>query len=75
QGVGHDTQPQQTLSEAVRDLGHGANDESQQSNGGNPAIALSGQAGIAAVSPKSVTLAAGEHIDSVAQQNQQLTSG
>ncbi|MDD1152777.1 type VI secretion system tip protein VgrG, partial [Pseudomonas sp. TNT2022 ID357] len=75
QGVGHDTQPQQTLSEAVRDLGHGANDESQQSNGGHPAIALSGQAGIAAVSPKSVTLAAGEHIDSVAQQNQQLTSG
>ncbi|MBS7560606.1 type VI secretion system tip protein VgrG [Pseudomonas sp. RC4D1] len=75
QGVGHDTQPQQTLSEAVRDLGHGANDESQQSNGGNPAIALSGQAGIAAVSPQSVTLAAGEHIDSIAQQNQQLTSG
>ena len=75
QGVGHDTQPQQTLSEAVRDLGHGANDESQQSNGGHPAIALSGQAGIAAVSPQSVTLAAGEHIDSVAQQNQQLTSG
>ena len=75
QGVGHDTQPQKTLSEAVRDLGHGANDESQQSNGGNPAIALSGQAGIAAVSPKSVTLAAGEHIDSIAQQNQQLTSG
>ncbi|WP_146036638.1 DUF2345 domain-containing protein, partial [Pseudomonas protegens] len=70
-----DTEPQQTLSEAVRDLGHGANDESQQSNGGHPAIALSGQAGIAAVSPKSVTLAAGEHIDSVAQQNQQLTSG
>ncbi|WP_246883584.1 DUF2345 domain-containing protein, partial [Pseudomonas protegens] len=75
QGVGHDTEPQQTLSEAVRDLGHGANDESQQSNGGHPAIALSGQAGIAAVSPQSITLAAGEHIDSVAQQNQQLTSG
>ncbi|MDP9519353.1 DUF2345 domain-containing protein, partial [Pseudomonas protegens] len=75
QGVGHDTEPQKTLSEAVRDLGHGANDESQQSNGGHPAIALSGQAGIAAVSPQSVTLAAGEHIDSVAQQNQQLTSG
>ncbi|MFJ2453345.1 type VI secretion system Vgr family protein [Pseudomonas protegens] len=75
QGIGHDTEPQQTLSEAVRDLGHGANDESQQNNGGHPAIALSGQAGIAAVSPQSVTLAAGEHIDSVAQQNQQLTSG
>ncbi|MDP5533107.1 Rhs element Vgr protein, partial [Pseudomonas aeruginosa] len=28
QGVGHDAAPQQTLQEAVRDLGHGANDES-----------------------------------------------
>lgn len=75
QGVGHDTEPQKTLSEAVRDLGNGANDESGKTNGGKPAIALSGQAGIAAVSPNSVTLAAGEHIDSVAQQNQQFTSG
>ncbi|AZC32291.1 type VI secretion system Vgr family protein [Pseudomonas chlororaphis] len=75
EGVGHDTEPQKTLSKAVRDLGHGANDEADKTNGGKPAIALSGQAGIAAVSPNSVTLAAGEHIDSVAQQNQQLTSG
>lgn len=75
QGVGHDSAPQKTLSETVRDLGHGANDESGKSNGGNPAIALSGQAGIAAATPNSLTLAAGEHIDSVAQQNQQLTSG
>lgn len=75
QGVNHDTEPQKMLSEAVRDLGHGANDEPNKANGGNPAIALSGQAGIAAVSPNSVTLAAGEHIDSVAQQNQQLTAG
>ncbi|MDO2271259.1 hypothetical protein Q2466_24670, partial [Escherichia coli] len=41
QGVGHDAAPQQTLQEAVRDLGHGANDESGKSNGGKPAIALS----------------------------------
>ncbi|NNB43706.1 type VI secretion system Vgr family protein [Pseudomonas chlororaphis] len=75
QGIDHDTDPQKTLSEAVRDLGHGANDESGKTNGGKPAIALSGQAGIAVASPNSVTLAAGEHIDSVAQQNQQLTSG
>ncbi|AMS17060.1 type IV secretion protein Rhs [Pseudomonas chlororaphis] len=75
QGIDHDTDPQKALSEAVRDLGHGANDESGKTNGGTPAIALSGQAGIAAASPNSVTLAAGEHIDSVAQQNQQLTSG
>lgn len=75
QGVSHDTDPQETLSEAVRDLGHGANDEAGKSNGGKPAIALSGPAGIAAATPASLTLAAGEHLDSVAQQNQQLTSG
>ncbi|MFL1552114.1 type VI secretion system Vgr family protein [Pseudomonas sp. D47] len=74
QGIDHDTQPQKTLSEAVRDLGVGANDESGK-DGGKPAMALSGQAGIAAVSPKSITVAAGEHIDSIAQRNQQLTSG
>ncbi|MDU0820671.1 type VI secretion system Vgr family protein, partial [Pseudomonas aeruginosa] len=60
QGVGHDAAPQQTLQEAVRDLGHGANDESGKSNGGKPAIALSGPAGIAAATPASLTLAAGE---------------
>ncbi|MBO3274706.1 type VI secretion system Vgr family protein [Pseudomonas schmalbachii] len=75
QGVDHDVAPQQTLSDAVRDLGHGANDEANKPNGGKPAIALSGPAGIAAGTPQSLTLAAGEHIDSVAQQNQQLTSG
>ncbi|MBV4460113.1 type VI secretion system tip protein VgrG [Pseudomonas sp. COR58] len=75
QGVNHDTGQQKTLSEAVRDLGHGANDESGKANGGNPALALSGQAGIAAASPANLTLAAGGHIDAVAQQNQQFTSG
>ena len=75
QGVGHDAAPQQTLQEAVRDLGHGANDESGKSNGGKPAIALSGPAGIAAATPTSLTLAAGEHVDSVARQNQQVTAG
>ncbi|HDW9459921.1 type VI secretion system tip protein VgrG [Pseudomonas aeruginosa] len=75
QGVGHDAAPQQTLQEAVRDLGHGANDESGKSNGGKPAIALSGLAGIAAATPASLTLAAGEHVDSVARQNQQVTAG
>ncbi|HGM4252797.1 TPA: DUF2345 domain-containing protein, partial [Pseudomonas aeruginosa] len=75
QGVGHDAAPQQTLEEAVRDLGHGANDESGKSNGGKPAIALSGPAGIAAATPASLTLAAGEHVDSVARQNQQVTAG
>lgn len=75
QGIDHDTDPQKTLSEAVRDLGHGANNEPDKPNGGNPAIALSGQAGVAVTSPGSITVAAGEHIDSVAMENQQLTSG
>ena len=59
-GRGARRAPQQTLQEAVRDLGHGANDESGKSNGGKPAIALSGPAGIAAATPASLTLAAGE---------------
>lgn len=75
QGIDHDAEPQKALSDAVRELGHGANDEVGKGNGGKPAIALSGPAGIAAASPKSITLAAGEHIDHIAQQNQQLTSG
>ncbi|KAF1052896.1 MAG: Actin cross-linking toxin VgrG1 [Stenotrophomonas maltophilia] len=70
QGVSDDTEPQKTLSEAVSALGHGANDESGGAAGGKPAIALSGPAGIAAGTPLSITLAAGEHIDSIAQQNQ-----
>ncbi len=75
QGVGHDTTHQKNLSEAVRDLGYGANNEPDKGNGGKPAIALSGEAGVAVTSPNSLTLAAGEHIDSVAQENQHLTSG
>ncbi|MCY1291883.1 type VI secretion system Vgr family protein [compost metagenome] len=74
QGIAHDAEPQKTLSETVRTLGHGANDESK-GQGGKPAIALSGPAGIAAGTPLSITLAAGEHIDAIAQQNQQLTAG
>ncbi|RBJ85680.1 type VI secretion system tip protein VgrG [Pseudomonas sp. MWU12-2534b] len=73
-GVAHDSKPQETLNEVVRELGRGANDE-PGGKGGKPAIVLSGPAGIAAASPQSITMAAGEHIDSVAQQNQQLTSG
>jgi type VI secretion system secreted protein VgrG len=75
QGLSHDAQPQQTLSQAVRDLGHGANDERNGANGGQPLIALSSPAGIAAGTPQSITLAAGQHLDSVAQQNQHITAG
>ncbi|WP_420994269.1 type VI secretion system Vgr family protein [Cupriavidus sp. 30B13] len=79
----HDAGPQRHLSEAVRDLGHGANDEqaggtageNAGGNGGQPLIALSSPAGIAAGTPQSITLAAGQHIDSVAAQNQQITAG
>ncbi|MNV61401.1 hypothetical protein D3C71_1539070 [compost metagenome] len=57
-------------------LGHGANDQANGSgNGTQPVIALSGPAGIAAATSRSIAMGAGEHIDSVAQQNQQLTAG
>ena len=75
QGQPHDGAPQQQLSAAVSALSHGANDDKTPGNGGQPVIALSSPAGIAAGTPRSITLAAGQHIDSVAQQNQQLTAG
>ncbi|BBA44690.1 MULTISPECIES: type VI secretion system Vgr family protein [Burkholderia] len=75
QGVQHDAKPQQTLSEAVRDLGHGANDEQDGSGGGKPVIAMSAPGGIAAATPASIGLAAGRHLDGVAQEHVQLTAG
>ncbi|WP_312994772.1 type VI secretion system tip protein TssI/VgrG [Achromobacter animicus] len=74
QNLRHDAGPQATLSSAVRDLGHGANDESG-GNGGQPLIGLSSPAGIAAATPRSITLAAGQHLDTVAEQNQHVTAG
>jgi len=74
QNLPHDAGPQATLSNAVRDLGHGANDESG-GNGGQPLIGLSSPAGIAAATPRSITLAAGQHLDVVAEQNQHVTAG
>ncbi|WP_291377150.1 MULTISPECIES: type VI secretion system Vgr family protein [Achromobacter] len=74
QNLPHDPGPQAALSNAVRDMGQGANDESG-GNGGQPLIGLSSPAGIAAASPRSITLAAGEHLDTVAEQNQHLTAG
>ena len=76
QGIARDSQPQQSLTDAVNALGHGANDQANSSgNGTQPIIALSGPAGIAAATSRSIAMGAGEHIDSVAQQNQQLTAG
>ncbi|MFD4840655.1 type VI secretion system Vgr family protein [Achromobacter sp. NPDC058515] len=76
EGVAHDAAPQQSLAEAVRDLGGGANDEADgPGDGGQSAIALSAPAGIAAGTPAGITLTAGAHIDSIAQQNQQISAG
>ncbi|WP_454723990.1 MULTISPECIES: type VI secretion system Vgr family protein [Cupriavidus] len=75
QGMGHDAKPQRQLTKAVRDLGHGANDEAESSGGGQPVIALSAPAGIAAGTPRSIVLGAGEHLDGAAQQNVQLSAG
>ncbi|WP_420996758.1 type VI secretion system Vgr family protein [Cupriavidus sp. 30B13] len=76
QGVAHDAKPRRQLTEAVRDLGHGANDEANGAGeGGQPVIALSAPAGIAAGTPRSIALGAGEHLDGAAQQNVQLSAG
>ncbi|MFK1437891.1 DUF2345 domain-containing protein, partial [Pseudomonas aeruginosa] len=76
QGLAHDAKPRQTLTAAVREMGHGAND---QANGGGdgsePVIALSAPAGIALGTPKAIALGAGEHLDLAAQQHVQLSSG
>ncbi|MFG8102096.1 type VI secretion system Vgr family protein, partial [Pseudomonas aeruginosa] len=76
QGLAHDAKPRQTLTEAVRAMGHGAND---QANGGGdgsePLIALSAPAGIAVGTPRAIALGAGEHLDAAAQGHVQLTSG
>ena len=75
-GIAQDSQPQQALTQAVNALGHGANDHPNGTgNGAHPIIALSGPAGIAAATSRSIAMGAGEHIDSVAQHNQQLTAG
>ncbi|CRM82716.1 type VI secretion system Vgr family protein [Pseudomonas sp. 31 R 17] len=74
--ITQDSQPQESLTDAVNMLGHGANDQANGTgNAVQPIIALSGPAGIAAATSRSIVMGAGEHIDSVAQQNQQLTAG
>ncbi|MNK64479.1 Phage-related baseplate assembly protein [compost metagenome] len=76
QGVPHDATPQHSLTEAIRGLGRGANDQpAGAEDDGQPAIALSAPAGIAAGTPAAITLTAGEHIDSIAQQNQHISAG
>ena len=76
EGVTHDAKPQQSLTEAVRDLGHGANDQADGAGrGGQAAIAISAPAGIAAATPATIALSAGKHIDAIAQQHLQMTAG
>jgi len=76
QGVAQDSLPQQALTQAVEALGHGANDQPNGTDhGAHPIIALSGPDGIAAATSRSIAMGAGEHIDSVAHHNQQLTAG
>jgi len=76
QGLPHQAKPQEVLTEAVRNLGHGANDQADGGGKGNePVIALSAPAGIALASPRSIALGAGEHIDAAAQQHLQFTAG
>nr|WP_255696306.1 type VI secretion system tip protein VgrG [Achromobacter sp. MY14] len=75
-GVPHDARPQQSLTEAVRDLGHGANNQPEGTGQGDAgAMGLSAPAGIAAATPASIVMTAGAHIDSIAQQHQQISAG
>lgn len=74
QGMLHDAQPREQLTDAVRKLGQGANDQ-PGGNGAEPVMAFSAPAGIAAGTPRSIALAAGEHLDGAAQVNVQLTAG
>jgi type VI secretion system secreted protein VgrG len=69
-----DPKPQETLSKAVNDWGHGSNAE-KGGNGGHPVLAVSSPAGIALGTPKSTTIATGEHLDMVSEKNQHLTAG
>ncbi|WJV25583.1 type VI secretion system tip protein TssI/VgrG [Pseudomonas chlororaphis] len=76
QGLAHDAKPRQTLTEAVRDMGHGANDQAGGTGeGAEAALALSAPGGIAAGTPRSIALGAGEHLDAAAHGNVQLSSG
>ncbi|MEL7724212.1 type VI secretion system tip protein TssI/VgrG, partial [Achromobacter sp. JD-1] len=76
EGVTHDAQPQQSLTEAVRDLGHGTNNQPEGTGQGDAgAMGLSAPAGIAAATPASIVMTAGAHIDSIAQQHQQISAG
>jgi len=75
-GMAHDEQPRQQLTDAVRDLGHAANDQARGTGAGSePVMAFSAPAGIAAGTPASITLGAGKHLDGAAQGNVQLTAG
>ena len=74
QGNASDQAPQATLSQAVRDLGHGSNAE-KGIGGGTPLVAVSAPGGITLGTPQSTTIAAGRHIDLVAEHNAQLTAG
>lgn len=69
-----DSEPQEMLSKVVKDWGHGSNVEKGE-NGGHPVFAVSSPAGIALGTPLSTSIATGQHIDLVAQQNQHHTAG
>jgi type VI secretion system secreted protein VgrG len=69
-----DPKPQEKLSKAVKDWGHGSNAEKGE-NGGNAILAASAPEGISFGTAKDVTVAAGDHIDLVAQKNLHFSAG
>lgn len=74
EGGASDQAAQGKLSKAVKDWGHGSNAETG-GNGGTPLFAVSSPGGIALGTPDSATLAAGGHLDLVADRNQHVTAG
>jgi len=74
QGNDSDLVPQEKMIKSVKDWEHGSNTASG-TNGASPILALSSTAGIAFATPQSATVAAGQHIDLIAQQNLQISTG
>ena len=70
-----DDKPQAELNAAMKKWDNGSNTAPEGQDGGAPVIALTSPAGLSFATPMSQVSYAGVNIDSVAQQNMQLTAG
>ncbi|MFC3148331.1 type VI secretion system Vgr family protein [Piscinibacterium candidicorallinum] len=72
---GHDYKLQEKQTKEIKGLGTGANNERDASDPSANQLALHSPSGIAATTPKSLTLMAGDHASAVGLKNIQLTAG